>query len=158
MAVSQFQTFDALLELEDGGAAITADAAGQVSSSDQILDVGGDGKPDSADREREAELHGNMQVDISAIAIDGNDELYHIILQGSSKADFASDIENLAILSLGALEVALGGSDIDGLIGRYVVPFTNERNGITFRFLRLFVDVTGATVSITLKARLHKQD
>ena len=158
MARSQFQTFDTLLELEDGAAAVTADTAGQVGGSDQILDVGGDGKPDSADREQEAELHGNMQVDVSAIDIVSNDEVYHVILQGSSESDFASDIVNLAILSLADAAVAIGGSDEDGATGRFIVPFTNERNGTTYRFLRVFVDVTGTTPSITYTARLHKQD
>lgn len=157
MPRSQFQTLDVLLELEDG-VAITADRAGQVATVDQILDVGGDGKPDSADREQEAELHGNMQVDVSAVDIVSNDELYHVILQGSDDAAFASTIVNLAILSLGDNVVALGGSDEDAATGRFIVPFTNERNGTTYRFLRLFVDVTGTTPSITLTARLHKQD
>lgn len=158
MAVSQFQTFDALTELEDGAAPITSPTAGQVGGSDKIIDIGGDGKPDSVDREREAELHGNMQVDVSAIDIASNDEVYHVILQGSSDSGFASTIVNLAILSLADAAVALGGSDEDGATGRFVVPFTTERNGTTFRFLRVFIDALGTTPSITLKVRLHKQD
>lgn len=156
--ISQAQTVDVLLELEDGGAAFTADRAGQVASSDVILDLVPGGRPLDADLDRQAEVHGNMHVDVSAIDLADNDEEYRVLLQGSTEADFASTIVNLAVLSLSALEVALGGGDQDSAVGRHVVPFSNELNGTTFRHVRLFVDVNGTSPSITLTARLHKQD
>ncbi len=42
---------------------------------------------------------GNMVVDVSAIEIADNDEVYKISLQGSNSATFASGIVDLAILS-----------------------------------------------------------
>ena len=137
MATSQLQTYDTLLELEDGAAAITADGAGSA-----IVDVG------------TGEIQGEVVIDVSALAIDGNDERYDISFQGSTKADFADTFDTLAILPLGALETLDG--DVDSTTGRYILRVTNERNGTKYRYVRLYVQVTGTSVSITFTAYLAK--
>ncbi len=154
MANPQNQTVDVLLELEDG-VAITASRNGQVATVDKILDLnqGADLPVTVPD---EAEFNGELQVEVSAIDIVSNDEKYDIHLQGSNDATFAAGIANLARLSLSALEVADAGADIDSAIGRYRLPFSNQQNRVTYRYVRLTIVVAGTTPSITFKGRLAK--
>jgi hypothetical protein len=86
-------------------------------------------------------VEGHMIVDVSAIEIANNDELYKLALQGSTKEDFADTFEDLAILELGAAEVV--GGDQDSTIGRYKVPFSNEKNGIIYPYVRVYCTVSG---------------
>ena len=132
---------DDSLILKDAGL-VAADAAGTVDSEAAIADVGG------------GEAKGELTVDVTAIEIASNDEKYAIKLQGSSKSDFADTIEDLAILELGAAET-LGG-DQDSAVGRYVIPFSNLRNGTTYRYLRVYTDVTGTIATgINFKAYIR---
>ena len=80
-------------------------------------------------------------IDVTAIEIASNDEVYRLWMQGSTSATFASDEQNLAGLQLGATEV--NSTAIDSLVGRYELPFTNEQNGVTYPYVRLYADVTG---------------
>lgn len=123
-------TFDAELEMKDAGL-VAADAAAQVDSAAKILNVG------------DATFKGVLVVDVSAIEIASNDELYRIIVQGSTSATFADTVENLAELSLGATEVRPGGA-IDSTTGRYELFFTNQQDGVTYPYLRVYTDVAGA--------------
>ncbi|AOG04134.1 hypothetical protein [Bosea sp. RAC05] len=82
-------TFDAALELKDAGA-VTASAAAQVGGSAKILDVGN------------AQFEAMLIVDVTAMDVANADERYEIILQGSNSSTFASGIENLAAIELGA--------------------------------------------------------
>jgi hypothetical protein len=101
-------------------------------------------------------MEGHLIVDVTAIEIADNDELYTIVLQGSSESDFASTIKNLAILELGANEV-LDWADVDSTIGRYIVPFRTERNGTTYQYVRLICDVDGTVATgINFSAYLGK--
>jgi hypothetical protein len=130
------------LILKDAGL-VAADAAAQVGGSDQIVDLGA------------GLVEGHLVVDVTAIEIASNDEAYKISLQGSNSATFASGIEDLAILELGALE-AIGG-DVDSTVGRYRVPFRTEKNGTVYRYVRAYTDVTGSIATgINYSARLEK--
>jgi hypothetical protein len=101
-------------------------------------------------------VEGHLVVDVTAIEIADNDELYTIVLQGSSESDFASDIENLAILELGANEV-LDWADVDSTIGRYILPFRTERNDTVYQHIRLICDVDGTVgTGINFSAHLTK--
>jgi hypothetical protein len=123
---------------------VAADAAAQVDSSDKIADVGA------------GLVEGHMICEITAFNVDDDDELYLIKLQGSSESDFASDIEDLAILGVGATETMIG-TDTDSVIGTYKLPFSNERNGTVYRYLRVYTDVTGTVgTGINYTARLEK--
>jgi hypothetical protein len=138
--MSRSYTFDALQQLCDGQT-FTSSAAAQVASSAKIIDVGQDAP----------NFSGVAVIDVSAIKITANNELYTMIVQGSSSPTFASDIENLASLSLGATEVRPGGA-IDSSPGRYEVPFFNKQDGVQYRYLRLFVVTAGTSPSATLRA------
>lgn len=81
-------------------------------------------------------------IDVTAIETASNDERYVIQLQGSTSATFASDVQNLAALELGASAVRSGGA-ITSTVGRYELPFTNEQNGVTYPYVRAYTDVSG---------------
>lgn len=121
---------DLELVFKDAGL-IAADDAAQVGGVDRIVDVGANTR-----------FEGVMIIDVSAIEIASNTEIYHVIVQGSSSATFASDIENLAMLSLGATEVRPGAAK-DSVVGRYELPFCNEQADTLYRYLRVFIDVNG---------------
>lgn len=123
-------TFDALLEMKDAHL-VAADDPAQVDSADKILNVGS------------GLFEGTLVIDVTAIEIASNDELYKICVQGSSSSSFASDIEDLAIKELGALEATEG--DQDSTTGRYTLPFSNRgENEVIYPYLRVFTAVEGA--------------
>lgn len=130
--------FDIQTLLKDAGA-ITADAAAQVGGQAQILDLGA------------ARTDAIVVVDVTAIDISSADENYRLVLQGSNSPTFASGIQNLAILELGATAARPGGA-ADSLVGRYELMFTNEQADLTFRYARMYTDVTGTTPSINYTA------
>ena len=128
--------------LKDAGL-VASSATGQVDSSAKIVDLGA------------GLVEGKLVIDVTAIEIASDDELYQITLQGSLKSDFADTIEDLAIIELGAAEV-LGG-DQDSTTGRYEIPFKTERNGIVYRYVRAYCVVAGTvSTGINYKAYLAK--
>lgn len=134
-------TYDSATLLKDAGA-VTADAAGTVGGSAQILDVG------------QARLNGHAVIDVSAIDITTGDEGYTLKMQGSSSSTFASDVVQLAALQLGDSTVT--GNSADTTTGRFELPFTNEQDGVIYRYVRIYTDVAGTTPSINYTARLVK--
>jgi len=128
-------TFDADLEMKDAGL-IAADAAWLVGGSARVLDVG------------TGRFCGQCVIDVSALEIASGDERYTFLIQGSSSATFASDVVILAALPIGdgsTIGTAFGSSgvDVDDTTGRYVLPFTNERNNTYYRYIRGWTDVSG---------------
>ncbi len=96
-----------------------------------------------------AKLKGEIVIDVTALEIASNDEIYDIVLQGSTVAAFATDtaIEEMCSITLSAAEVKRTDSNSDSVIGRYIMPFTNERNGTTYRYLRLYTITDGTIAS-----------
>jgi len=135
----EHRTYDTLLLLEDGAGAETASFQG----SGGILDLGA------------GEFNADMVVDISAMLISDNDELYQIGWQVSSSATFASSIFEVITFETGAAEVLKG--DTDGATGRFVIPVTNRFGETIYRYGRLYVTISGTTPSITMKAYLSKR-
>lgn len=132
----QRYVYDADLVLKDAGL-VAADAAATVNSAAAVLDVGA------------GLFRGDAIFDISALEIASGDERYSLIIQGSTSATFASTIVILACLPVGdgsTIGTAFGSSgvDVDDAVGRYVLPFTNERNNIYYRYIRLWIDVAGS--------------
>lgn len=125
-------TFDADLEFKDAGL-IAASAAAQVDSAAQVIDVG------------TGLFRGQMIIDVSALEIASNDEIYDIVVQGSTVAAFATDtaIVELAQLNLSAAEVKRTDCNKDDAIGRYKILFDNENNGTYYRYLRVYTIVAG---------------
>lgn len=123
-------TLDTLLQLKDAGL-VAASAAGTVSSAAKIIDVGS------------AEIEGEVLIDVTAIETGSTDEIYTIMLEGSNSATFASGIEDLALLRVGHATALTGGNDTTSTVGRYRVPFRNERNGTVYQYLRIYTLVVG---------------
>lgn len=105
------------------------------ASMGTIIDLGG---PSQVGR-----ILTDLHIDVTAIEIASNDELYTIHFQGSTSATFASVIVSTFIFELGALEVLTGGQDQDSTIGHYVFPVSNDYGGTLFRYVRGFTVVAG---------------
>lgn len=137
-------TYDDALLLHDGVAAITADGGGVVDAAAKILDLG------------EGFVDAVLVVDVSAIDVVGGDERYAIHLQGSTVAGMATEKVGLALKELGDDTLIL--ADADAGVGRHLIPFMNvDELGQIQRYVRVFVDCTGATASITFKAYIVKR-
>ena len=121
--------FDLRHELKDAGL-VASSLAGTVDGQAKVVNLGA------------APVEGKLVIDVSALEIDSDNELYRIKLQGSSREDFAHNIEDLAILEVGAKEV-LGG-DQDSQTGRYVVPFSNVKGGYVWPYARLYAELSGS--------------
>lgn len=134
--------YDSELQLKDSYA-VTTGAAAQVASADKIIAVGN------------AFFKGVAVIDVTVIDIASNDEIYDIIIQGSTSSTFADTIQNLAQLNLGATESRLGGA-IDSTVGRYEVFFCNEADGITYPYIRAYTALSGTTETITYSAYVSK--
>ena len=129
--------------LKDAGL-VAADAAGTVDSVAKVADLGA------------GLVEGHMICEITAFNVDDNDELYLIKLQGCDDESFTDTIEDLAILGVGAKETMIG-TDTDSETGTYKVPFSNERNGTIYRYVRVYTDVTGTVgTGINYSAYLTK--
>ncbi len=122
-------TYDNAMLLKDAGL-VAADAAGTVSSAARILDLGA------------ARLDGRVIVDISAIEVATGDERYDISAQFSSSSSFASDVVQGAGISVGDSST-IPGQSADTVIGRQEFSFSNEINGTTYRYMRIYTNVSG---------------
>lgn len=122
-------TFDAELELKDAYL-VASSAAAQVDSSNKIVTVGN------------AVFMGVAVIDVSAIEVDSSNEVFDIIIQGSTSPTFASGIENLAAISLAPNAVRDGGA-ITSTTGRYLLLFINVQDSVTYPYLRAYTKVAG---------------
>ena len=152
------RTVDTLLDLQATATAYTA--SGVVGS---IIDLGGNGaggvvRGHKLESSEQAVIMGDLLLEVSALDIASNDEIYDLVLQFSSDSDFgtAGNIQDGVSISLGAKEVKRTDSDKDDAVGRFILPFRNEFDGTTYRYVRLYAVVAGTTPSITLTARLAK--
>ena len=124
-------TVDLDLQLKDAGL-IAADDIAQVDSADAILDLG------------ESRFDGRVIIDASAVEVASGDESYHLVLEFSDESDFGSGIVQGPGIVLGdASATAMVNADTDNGAGRYELPFCNEINGTTYRYMRLAIDVAG---------------
>jgi hypothetical protein len=122
--------FDIQTLLKDAGL-IAASAAAQVGGVAAILDVGA------------ARIDAVAVIDVTAVEIGTGDEDFTIIIQGSSSSSFASNIQNLAMIDVGANSSGRPGGAIDSLVGRYELLFTNEQADVTYRYIRAYTKVAG---------------
>lgn len=129
-------TFDAATALKGAGLiAASADGA--------ILDLG------------EGLFDGFLVLDVSAIEVASGDEIYTVSVEGSSVAAMTSLSVCLAKKVLGNLVVPM---DNPTGIGRFVVPFRNEENGVLKRYIRLSTLVAGTVATgINFSAFLAKR-
>lgn len=120
------------------GVAMTADGVTQVAAANVSKKLG------------PGRFEGVLIIDVSAIDVAGTDEIYHLCLQGSADSAFTTK-EILAQMTLGATAVRPGGA-VTSVIGRYEIPFITEQHDTVYDWVRLHLDGTGATFSLTFKA------
>lgn len=123
-------TFDKNLQLKDAGL-VAASAAAQVASADKILDLGA------------GRVDGTVIVDWTACEVASGDESYHIELQFSSSATFATGNVLGPCIKLGDSSVSFATVDT-AASGRREIPFTNEIEGTIYRYMRLYTRIAGA--------------
>lgn len=102
-------------------------------------------------------VEGNILIDVTALEIASNDETYQIVMQFSPDSDFgtAANIQDGMQLSLSASELKTTDSDKDDVIGRYILPMSNEIGGTLYRYMRLYTIVAGTIATgINYKADL----
>lgn len=129
--------FDALLQLQDDAAAITSSGNGTVAAAAKIADIGG------------AVALMEAVVDVNSLDVSSGDELYNVLIQGSTSATFASGIVTLGSLVLGDSSVT--GESADSSIAatkRFSVPFWNVKYGVVFQYVRVRFVLAGTTPSL----------
>lgn len=89
-------------------------------------------------------VEGYLVLDATAIEVANGDEKYTIHLEGSNAAAMGSGSVSLANIQLGNNTAP---ADQDMVEGRYIVPFRNEQNGTTYRYVRLYTVVVGTIAS-----------
>lgn len=141
-------TFDTLLELKTAGL-IAASAAEST-----ILDLGGSGQADPA------RFYADLVVEVTALEIASNDEIYDIVFQLSNDATFSddTDIWDRASMTLAAAEVQRSDANGDSVIGQYTLGVDNVIAGNRYRYCRIYTVVAGTIATgINYTARLAKR-
>lgn len=146
-------TFDKLMQLADGAAAMVASGITQVAAANKILDLGGAlTRSDLGIVGALARIDAAIVIDISAIATvtDGH---YRIHVMGSNNSNGTLPV------SLAAHDIGLGsaipngsaaGTDVAGTgstttPGRREILFCNEQNDVVYEYIYLYVEVLGVT-------------
>lgn len=129
-------TYDVELQLKDAGL-VASSAAATVASAAKVLDLGA------------GFVKGNIVLEVTALEIASNDEIYDIVAQLSSDSDFgtAANIVERCALNLSAKEVKRTDCDRDDTTGRFILPFDNEVAGTIYRYMRLYTIVGGSIAS-----------
>jgi len=125
---------DALTLMHDG-AEVTASGAGKIDAVPVVWDTAN------------GYTEGRVVVDIESITIT-DDQLYRVILQGSSEVDFAtaSKIRDLIEFQLGAGEVLFNGTaanDVGAAGERVIFGFNNQPVETKMQYLRIYFVVSG---------------
>lgn len=129
-------TYDDALSLKDAGLVATS------AAESTIVDLG-DGLFD-----------GYLVLEVTAIEVASNDEIYDVCLEGSAVAAMTSGSVCLARIQLGN---ATAPADADTSTGRFVVPVRNEQNGTLYRYVRIYTAVAGSIATgINFSAWLAK--
>ena len=78
---------------------------------------------------------------------------YVMRLQGGKNTSF-STLVDLCCFELGAASALSGGIDLQA--GRYIIPFTNCIDGVTYRYIRHAISTRGGTATIQYECYLSK--
>lgn len=146
---SRSYSFDANMLLSDGAAAVSASGYAQVGGVDALLDLGGRQGVTPA---QQARIDAMLVIDVSAIDITSTDERYRLKVMGCNASNFSANVVELASIGLGKGSAGTPNTQADSAVGRYELPFTNEQNGTPYEFIKLYVEETGTTPSITFTA------
>jgi hypothetical protein len=142
-------SFDANLQLSDNAAAYTADGYAQVGGADALLDLGGN---QGTTPTQQARIDAVAVIDVTAIDVASGNETYVLRILGCNTAAFASNVVELAAITLGKGASLIPATQKDSVVGRYELPFCTEQANNKYEFAKLFVDVGGTTPSIAFQA------
>ena len=131
--------FDSTHILHDG--TVTASGYGLVSAAPVVINLG------------TGLTRMNVILNISAIKISADNEIYTVHVQAGNDASFTKSL-SLCSKELGHNSVLQGS--LDSKISRIVLGCQNEHAGVIYPFLRLRFVVAGSSPSITLSAFLHE--
>lgn len=125
-------TFDAELEFKDAYL-VAASAVAKVDDSAQVVKLG------------TGLFVGKMIIDVSALEIASNDEIYDIVIVGAADAagTTKTTTAELAALNLSAAEVKRTDCNKDDGTGRYVIYFDNEHDGTYYEYAYIYTVVAG---------------
>jgi hypothetical protein len=98
-------------------------------------------------------IRGNVHIDISQMALATSDILYQLHLMGGDDESFTNEVA-LATLELGTKEMLEDGKD--SKLGRHILPFQNEKNGVVYPYVRIRHVIAGTDAQINYTARLEK--
>lgn len=125
-------TYDHAHLMKDAGLVGTS-AAATVGGQARVLDFG-PGRVDA-----------RAIVDITACEVADGNEKYEVELQLSNAADIGSGIFIGGVLKLG--DSSVSGESADTVAGRRELHFTNEINGVLYRYARLYTRVGGTVAT-----------
>jgi hypothetical protein len=131
--------FDNTHILKDAGA-VTSSGYAEVDASAKVVNLGS------------GLMRMNLIIDISALDISSDDELYCIHLMGGSDASFTQQV-SLASKELGH-NASLQGNR-DSKISRIILPVQNEQGGTVFPYVRIRHVISGTSPSINYIARIE---
>ena len=126
--------------LKDAGA-VTSSGYGTVDATAKVVNLGS------------GLVRGNTIIELTAMALTDNDELYQLHLMGGDDSSFTKEVA-LATVEIGCKEVT--EATHDSKIGRYILPFENEKNGVVFPYVRIRHTISGTTPGIDYTCRLEK--
>ena len=132
--------FDNVFIMKDDGA-VTTTGYGEVDAAAQVVDVG------------EGLVRGNVIIDIDAIKVSANDELYSLNLVGGSDESFTQQV-SLCSKELGSATSLVG--NLDSKISKIILHASNEERGIIYPFIRVRHVISGTLPSINYRCILHK--
>ena len=123
--------YDSLLLLKTKGTVATSMVGESPIGTDKYFDTGG------------GRTRGDVVYNVYAIGSTlATNTLFALRLQGSKNSSFTTGVD-LVITELGKANMLTGASSLatDNVfgVGRYIVPFTNDLDGTTYRYLRHYV-------------------
>lgn len=129
-------TVDTGFMLQDAGL-ITTSQAGEVGSVAVEIDFSLDGSA----KMPTPLFRGNIVHDVTAIEVDSSNEVCGLEWQLSNTAGFGSGVFIQSVYRVG--DTAVTFESADTTLGRKMRPVTNEMNGVTYRYGRLYSRIAG---------------
>lgn len=133
-------TVDTGMKLNDAGL-FTSSQAGTVSSAAKEIDFSLDGSA----KMPTPLFRGTIIHDVAAIEVDSSNEVCSLEWQLSDTAGFGSGVFIQSVHRIGDTVVTFESADTT--LGRKAIPVTNEINGVTKRYGRLYCRVAGTVAT-----------
>ena len=147
-----------------GGSAYPFDASLAFCSAATLTATGYLGSPTQLDL-GQGRQSGIMVSDLSALDVTSGDESYRFFLLGSNDNAFGNGnveilgVADVAAASAGRLIPTIAGASptipMTGRAGSFIeIPFTTQRLGIIYRYVRGYVVIGGTTPTVTVTSWL----